>query len=251
MKVITLATLVFFLLTGVEMKQTSSPAADYPAALQKVFEAHGGIDAWKSYGALTFGIEKENGVEMNYVNLWDRRDRIDGHNFNMGFDGKQVWLKAGEDYKGNAVFYHNLMFYFYAMPFVLGDDGINYSETEPLEFEGKSYPGVKISYNQGVGSSDLDEYILYYDPETYQMAWLGYTATYYTKKRKKEFSKIRYDNWTKVGDIVLPQSISWFKVEDGKLIEPRNTVTFTDLKLTKERHPNSTFEMPEGAKVAE
>ncbi|MEL6254669.1 MAG: hypothetical protein AAFR87_21845, partial [Bacteroidota bacterium] len=102
-----------------------------------------------------------------------------------------------------------------------------------------------------VGSSDLDEYILYYDPETYQMAWLGYTATYYTKKRKKEFSKIRYDNWTKVGDIVLPQSISWFKVEDGKLIEPRNTVTFTDLKLTKERHPNSTFEMPEGAKVAE
>ena len=26
---------------------------DYPEALQKVFDAHGGIDAWKSYGALT------------------------------------------------------------------------------------------------------------------------------------------------------------------------------------------------------
>ncbi len=251
MKEISLASLIILLFTGVAMKQTNSRQAEYPKALQKVFDAHGGIGAWKSYGALTFGIEKEDEIEMNYVNLWDRKDRIDGKNFSMGYDGEQIWLKAGEDYKGNATFYHNLMFYFYAMPFVLGDEGINYSEAEALEYEGKSYPGVKISYNQGVGASDLDEYILYYDPETYQMAWLGYTATYYSKARKKNFNKIRYHNWTKVGDILLPQSISWFKVEEGKLMEPRNTVNFTDLKLSKEPHLDSRFEMPEGAKVAE
>ena len=56
MKVISLATLVLLLFTGVGMKQANSLEADYPEALQKVFDAHGGIDAWKSYAALTFEI---------------------------------------------------------------------------------------------------------------------------------------------------------------------------------------------------
>ena len=53
------------------------------------------------------------------------------------------------------------MFYFYAMPFILADDGIIYEDVAALKFEGKSYPGIKISYESGVGESPEDEYILY------------------------------------------------------------------------------------------
>lgn len=225
------------------------PKKSFPENLQKVLDAHGGLDKWNSFAALTFGIEKDFGTEINHVNLWDRRDYIKGENFEMGFDGKNIWLKADTSYKGNAIFYHNLMFYFYAMPFLLADDGINYSEDKPLEFEGKSYPAIHITYDKGVGASDLDEYILYYDPETYQMAWLGYTATYFSKERKKQFNKIRYDDWVNVEGVLLPQSISWYKVEEDKVTEPRNKVVFSELALMKDAHRDGTFAMPEGGEV--
>ena len=71
-------------------------------------------------------------------------------NYSIGFDGKDVWkLDPKDTYKGDAVFYHNLFFYFYAMPFIVADNGIIYSETPNLEFDGVSYPGVRISYNPG------------------------------------------------------------------------------------------------------
>lgn len=231
-------------------KETPS-ISPYPEALQKVFETHGGIDTWKSMQSLTFGIVRDAGTEMNYVNLWDRRDKIEGSDFSMGYDGKDVWLKADTSYKGNPLFFHNLMFYFYAMPFVLADDGINYSEGEALTFEGKTYPAIRIRFNSGVGSADLDEYILYYDPETYQMAFLGYTATYFSKERKENFSKIRYNDWTDVNGIMLPNSATWYKVEDGVMTEPRNTVTFDQMKLSTSPHADEVFAMPEGGKVVE
>jgi len=223
----------------------------YPEAFQKVLETHGGIDKWKSMQALTFGIVRDAGTEMNYVNLWDRRDKIEGSDFSMGYNGKDVWLKADTSYKGNPLFFHNLMFYFYAMPFVLADDGINYSEGEALEFEGKTYPSIRIKYDQGVGTADLDEYILYYDPLTYQMAFLGYTATYFSKERKENFNKIRYNDWADVNGIMLPNSATWYKVVDGVMTEPRNTVKFDEMKLSTSPHANGVFAMPAGGKVVE
>ena len=35
------------------------------------------------------------------------------------------------------------------MPFVLADEAIRYDTAEDLEFEGKFYPGIHISYNDG------------------------------------------------------------------------------------------------------
>ena len=122
---------------------------------------------------------KPDGKETHTTNLYSRKDRIDASNFSMGFDGEQVWLlDENGNYKGDPVFYHNLIFYFYAMPFILADNGIVYGETEDLVFQGKRYPGIRISYEVGVGTSYKDEYFIHYDPETYQMTWLGYTVTY-------------------------------------------------------------------------
>jgi len=227
------------------------PINPYPDDFQKVFETHGGLDNWKQMQALTFGIIRPEGTEMNYINLWDRKDRIDGLNFKMGFDGKDIWMDADTSYKGNPAFYHNLMFYFYAMPFVLADPGIQYKEGEPLAFEGKSYPAIRISFKENIGSSDKDEYILYYDPDTYQMAWLGYTATYFSKERKENFNKIRYNDWGEVNGLMLPNSVTWFKTEEGKPTEPRNTVKFDQAKLQTEAHPEELFSIQKGAKVVD
>lgn len=222
--------------------------AIYPEAMQKVFEAHGGLKKWKEQRSLLFDIPKETGTESHRINLYSRKDIVETKAYKMGFDGRDVWLLDPDDrYKGDAVFYHNLMFYFYAMPFVLADDGIRYFETEPLVFEGKEYPGIGIGYNTGVGASPEDEYFIHYDPSNHQMAWLGYTVTYRTGEKSEDVHWIRYDNWTNIEGVVLPKSISWYTVEEGKVGQFRNTVMFENIQLGKEAFKEAIFAKPAGA----
>ena len=143
------------------------------------------------------------------------------------------------------------MFYFYAMPFVLGDDGIIYSEAEPIEFEGVTYPGILISYNSGVGESPDDEYILYYNPETYQMEWLAYTVTFGKNEKSKDFRFIRYNDWQDLNGLQLPNSISWYTYENNTPKELRNTVEFVNVTLKNSKPNSDLFEMPEGAAVVD
>ncbi|BAO74490.1 hypothetical protein [Winogradskyella sp. PG-2] len=145
----------------------------YPESITKVFEAHGGIDNWNKMKTLSFTMEKQNGKEVTTTNLKSRAELIDTPTYTMGFDGENLWVseKEGNEYKGNAKFYKGLMMYFYAMPFIVGDDGIIYEDAEPLVFEGKTYPGVLISYDAGVGASPDDQYVVYIMPK--QGKWNG------------------------------------------------------------------------------
>jgi hypothetical protein len=174
-------------------------------------------------------------------------------NHMIGFDGESVWLKNKDtvQYKGNPRFYYNLMFYFYAMPFILADDGINYEEAKPLVFEGKEYPGIKISYESGVGESPEDEYILYYDSETHKMTWLGYTVTYFSKEKATEFHFIKYSNWQTLEGLQLPETLTWFNYENNLPTTKRNDLQFTNIKLSKERPDKDIYEVPEGAEIIE
>ncbi|MCK0160209.1 DUF6503 family protein [Allomuricauda sp. F6463D] len=221
----------------------------YPDAMVQVFEAHGGIKKWKEQRTLSFVIPKPDLPEIYTIDLWSRMNRVDTEMVSRGMDDQDVWLlDTGNSYKGDARFANNLMFYFYAMPFVLGDTGIVYSEADDLEFEGKSFPGVKIGFQSGVGDSSKDEYFIHYDPETFQMAWLGYTVTYRSGESSDNVKWIRYDDWQEVNGILLPNSISWFTLEDGNLIEPRNTVTFNEVTLSENPKPKDYYLKPEGAK---
>ncbi|UWX55992.1 DUF6503 family protein [Maribacter litopenaei] len=218
----------------------------YPEALQKIFDVHGTYGAWKQYRTLSFEIPKDETNEIHVLDLRSRIDLVTMGNMQMGFDGNKVWLADPEKtYQGDPVFYHNLMFYFYAMPFVLGDEGINYGETKDLLVDGKSFPGISITYDTGVGTSPKDEYYLHYDPETFQMAWLGYTVTYRTGEDSDNIKWIRYDDWQKVEDLILPKSISWVAYEGREIGDKINTVNFENIELSKKSMPNEFYNKPE------
>lgn len=225
----------------------------YPKNITKIFNAHGGIDTWNKMQALVFTMKKPNGDEVTTTDLKNRKSLIEMPKHAIGYDGTNVWLKNKDttQYKGNPKFYYNLMFYFYAMPFVLADDGIIYEDTKALEFEGNTYPGIKISYESGIGESPEDEYILYYNPETYKMEWLGYTVTYFSKEKSKDFHFIKYSDWQTVNGLVLPKTLSWYNYENNMPTEKRNDLEFTNIKLSKEKLDASVFEAPEGAEVVE
>jgi hypothetical protein len=228
---------------------TKAPDTRYPEALHKIFKAHGGLDNWRSMRSLEYEMPGSDQDEIHIINLYSRKDRVNTPSYSMGFDGEEVWLldeKGG--YEGDAVFYHNLMFYFFAMPFVIADDGIVYTETEDLVYEGKNYPGYRISYNAGVGTSPKDEYFIHYDPKTYQMKWLGYTVTYRTGEKSEHVKWIRYGSWQEVEGVVLPEKISWYTYEGRTLMEPKSSVSFRNVILSKDPQPDEVFEKPEKAK---
>lgn len=233
-------------------KEVAAATKEYPENLQKVFNAHGGIDTWNNAQTLIYEMVKPEATEKHVTDLSSRKARIEGKGFSIGYDGKEVWLaqKDTTAFKGNARFYHNLYFYFYAMPFVLGDDGITYTEAESLVYNDVSYPGYKISYGENIGDSPEDNYFIYYNPETYQMEWLGYTVTYYKGEPSTKVSYIRYADWQKVNGVLLPKTLTWHKTgEDGKVMGERKSVEFTNVSLTNKSMGNSMYERPENGVV--
>ncbi len=227
-----------------EEEKAKTVKNNYPNNLSKVFEKHGGIENWKKAKTLFFKI----GKEQHIIDLHSRKSLIKGENYTLGFDGKEVWLsqKDSTAFKRDPKFYYNLYFYFYAMPFVLSDDGIVYGETEPLVFEGKQYAGIKISYNSEVGLSPEDNYYIYYNPETFQMEWLEYTVTYFSKKSSDKRSLIRYNDWAKIDGFLLPKSLTWHKKDkEGNISEPlRKPTEFILVSVKQTELESSFFEKP-------
>lgn len=241
--------LVLFVLTGIliscknELKNEVKKES-FPNELAKVFEKHGGIEAWRKARTLSFN----KGEEVHTTDLKSRKIVVNTPNYSLGFDGKDVWLtqKDSTSFKGNKDFYYNLYFYFYAMPFVLADDGILYEETTDLVFEGKRYPGFKISFKANVGTSPDDNYLIYYNKDTYQMEWLAYTVTFNSKKPSEKYSIIRYNNWNSVNGLLLPKAITWYEQDSvGAPTEPKRAATeFTLPLVSSSKISDAFFEKP-------
>jgi len=144
-----------------------------------------------------------------------------------------------------------LMFYFYAMPFVLADPGIRYSATDSLDFESKKYPGFRISYGDSIGVSPKDEYFIYFNPENHQMEWLAYTVTYFSKEQSKSLGWIRYADWQEINGLILPKSLAWYKSEDNLPTTERNKRQFDKVMVSKDRFSDDQFAPTENARIIE
>ena len=225
-----------------EVEQTGNSVDRLPTELLKVMNAHGGLQNWNEMQTLQFSIPKGEFNEIHTIDLHSRMDRVMTPSFDIGFDGDSAWVKekSGE-YNDDPSFRHNLMFYFFAMPFVMADKGISYDETPPLAYGGKNYPGFKITYAAGVGSSSKDVYMLHYDPETFQMSWLGYKATFGEELKDGPPNWVKYYEWAQVNGISMPKSVAWQKVENGEISGDRNRVNFMDISLSKDKKPASFY----------
>jgi len=258
MRILTLAMIILAFTSCKETKkevvqpkiEAEVSSKEFPETISKIFDMHGGFDTYATNRVLSFEIPKDNMPEKHSIDLKTRKEKITMGDITMGYDGSDFWLLDEEgEYKGDPIFYHNLMFYFFNMPFVLADDGIHYEKTDSLDFEGKNYPGVKISYDSGIGASSKDEYFIHYNPETFRMEWLGYTVTYRSGEKSDNVRWIRYNDWMEVNGLKLPKSITWHAYEGRTIKEAKNTVSFENITLSKTKKPDTFFAKPENAKV--
>lgn len=228
-------------------KEVAKPK--YPENLAKVFDAHGGLEIWNEMRTLEFSVENPDGFEITTTDLKERYALVEMPKHNIGFDGENVWMKSdnGAKFIGNPKYYYNTMFYLYAMPFVLADDGLNYSKTESLTFEGKTYPGIKITFNNDVGTSPKDEFLMYYDADSYKMTWLAYTTTFGKNEKGKELHFINYETWQAIEGLLLPKQISWYNFENNKPTSKLNDVEFSHVNLSRDKMNLKMYMMPDGA----
>jgi len=219
---------------------------NYPAEIAAVMKAHGGIQTFDKMNTLIFELENQEGNEKHTTDLKTRHARIETDKFALGFDGKEAWL-AQEDstaFKGDPRFYHNLMFYFYAMPFVLGDDGITYEKVAPLKVAENTYPGYKISYGDGIGDSPKDNYFVYYDQTSHKMKYLGYTVTFFSKETSEKVSMIEYTDWNDINGLLLPKTLKWRAYADGVIGEVKSERNFVNALAKEEKLSASLFSKP-------
>ena len=243
-----------FLVACKEAPKVEAPKMDktekaLPSYVSAVMDAHGGLDRWNKMTSMSYVMEKSSGDEKQSIDLRDRRELVQTDDYQLGYDGVTYWTTADTSVKVNPVFYKNLIFYFYAMPFVAADDGIVYEEVAPLEFDGVSYPGFKIGFNAGVGVSPEDEYFIHYNPETKQMEWLGYTVTYFSKEKSTKISWRRYDDWVTINELKLPKSMARMVSEENLPIEEKSRVNFKSLKVSQNPFPEKYFAVPAGARL--
>ena len=228
-----------------EVVVTGPDVSHHNASITKVFEAHGGYDAWAKMNQLSYKL----GEQTTLVELKSRYTRLESEAMTVGFDGEKVWVNPPSENADRQRMRYNLMFYFYSFPFVIGDPGITYEDVEPLELMGKTYNGVKVSYGDGVGDSPKDNYIVYSDPETNQMQWLMYTATFGRGETSDRFSLIRYDQWQTLNGVTIPKILKWYQYKDGVVGDVRSERIFENVAISEEVPAMDNFTMPEGAHV--
>ena len=217
-----------------------------------VIEAHGGFATWQSFHMLSYDLLRDGNSENHLIDLRNRKVLITHRSWKLGFDGTDVWIvpdKAAYG-EGSPIFYYNLYFYFFAIPHIFEDPGITRTYQGKKTVNGKIYDVFSISFDEGVGNSSKDSYILHIDPQTNLLDFLLYTATYFSGKSTDKYGCLVYKDWENINGLRVPQRLVWRKWEGGNFGEMRAEVAFTNIKFSRNIPDASAFARPAGAYIA-
>ncbi len=225
--------------------------ANIPEPLLQALEAHGGLEQWAKMKTMEFSIPKDTLKEFHRIDLPSRKVQITHPNYTIGFDGSDVWVSPDKEAFGgtSARFYHNLIFYFYAIPFVLADPGINYELLEERKMNGRDLIPVKVSYGSGIGDAPDDFYIAHFDKDSKELYLLLYTVTYFSGETNERYSAIIYDEWTTNNGLKVPKVMKGFRYAADTLGTQRYTRVFEDIRLSEEAVDPLLFERPERSEI--
>ncbi|MFC3880501.1 DUF6503 family protein [Algoriphagus namhaensis] len=214
---------------------------------EKVLEAHGDWEQFYQAKAMSYQMIHETNLtkETHFINLDTRKTRIDADNFQIGFDGEQAWISPNrESFGGNSVrFYHNLYFYFYAIPYVFTDPGVTVTKVENRALNGISYPTFAAKFDSDKGDSPEDQYFMLINPETNRLEYLLYTVTFFGNPNPS-LSALKYDDYRNANGLIFPRILTGYTLENNETTKVRYQVSFADILLLDEGFDESLFEKP-------
>jgi hypothetical protein len=231
-------------------------AEGLPEPLQAAFEAHGGLDTWQQYGTLEYDLDRRlgdtEGQDRQTIDLQDRRVRIDADAYTIGYDGEQVWITPSKDaltYGAPPRFYSQTYFYFFAIPFVFADPGVNAESLGPRTLDGETYDVVRITYGENVGDSPDDQYVAYFDADAHRLHLVLYTVTYGPRTQEQPRSALVYEEWQTVGGLRVPKTARYYRWTGDGLGQQVGEATFADVEFREARPPSTLFRKPDDAVI--
>lgn len=146
--------------------------------------------AWNSYDIIRFDmVLSSNGETRLEASFWldpvlsrARMQTTEGSI--VVFDGSDFY-SAGPELR-RARFHVLTWPYFLAVPYKLDDPGTMQESIEPTLMDGKKYPGIRLTFESGVGDTPDDWYIVYQDPDSHRLHGLAYIVTYGKDIQKAE-----------------------------------------------------------------
>ncbi|MEM1320816.1 MAG: DUF6503 family protein [Bacteroidota bacterium] len=231
--------------------EATAPQQNFPQLFKQVLTAHGSLSQWRKMKTLKFTRGTGEDAVYHLINLATRDEVMtkDG-SYTLGFQGKSMWVAPNKEaFPGKSPrFYRNLHFYFFALPFVLADPGVNLSDEGEKTTGGQRYRILKATFNAGVGDAPEDQYILYIDPATYRIAMINYSVTYFDNSKATQYNALVYD-WQEVDGLLVPSSFIGYKWEDNALGDKRYEAPFSKVAFDKAAIPASAFAPTPGAFV--
>lgn len=231
------------------------------AQLQGSYDAHGGLETFRSYGTLEYDQQMEiNGVaQLSDHQLFDLNSRsalITNDTYTIGFDGNEAWITPNIEALGLPPrFYALTPFYFFGLPFFFADPGANLEPLGTKVLDGKEYDVVKITYDPGVGDSPDDDYVVYINKDTNQIEVLHYIVTYPTLMQGKSVEQLErhaavYEQWQETGGLIVPKKIVFYEWKGDKPGETAvGSMTFQNVTFKEESPDAKIFQKPDGAQV--
>lgn len=221
---------VGFLALGCKSAEQEVSASDPGRELvMESIAAHGGKEKWYDNGQLQFRWKyhmSDRGPEavVDTIQTVDPSTmavmhEVVGKNIRFGMNAGEVWSRPEDtEFRPAPRFWALTPFYFVGIPFVFNDPNANFEILpEELEFEGKSYTQVKVTYNKAAGDSPDDYYVLLIDPETKLTR-----GTYYIVTSKLVAPDgpgppkfLTLDHLQDVGGVMLASGHRTFKMEEG------------------------------------
>lgn len=231
---------------------SSDPRANQPEEFKKLLDSHGDWSKWIEAQAFSFAMIHETtlAMENHYINLADRKVRIDADAWQIGNDGEKIWISPSlEAFQGNSVpFYHNLYFHLFSIPYRFTEPGATVKKTENKRVNGQSYEALEVAFDANVGDSPGDSYFMLIDPETGRLAWLLYKVTFFDKSNP-QMNALKYEDYREVDGLAFPRLMTGYQYVNDSTKQISYQVSFSDIFLVDEPIDDGLFAMPETGAV--
>jgi len=196
---------------------------------QEMIEAHGGLDKWRAAPTVTFednmtpagaprGMQAIVTVEQSR-----RRAYLDypGTDMTITWDGKHAWSQNWAS-PAPPRFMALLNYYFLNLPWLTMDPGVILGDVEMARLwdDPVEYVTIRMTFEEGVGDTPDDYYVLYIHPQNKRLKACRYVVTYKALlppgvKSTPEHLLV-YDTYEEVEGLVVPSHYTIYELDHSE-----------------------------------
>ncbi len=252
--------------SGQEMAGPLYASPQTQEVIQKMIQAHGGMEKWRKAKSLSFDHKM---IDPNTPNepwvskeVHDPISRRTYHDWplekaRLAFDGAQVWtLNWGKDNPPGMM--ARVSFYFLCLPWITQDESAQLAEPGrgklPHSASAKEFITIRMTYREG---NPFEYFVLYIDPDDYLLKGVNYTVTYRPLfdafgmppevKVMGPFVKT-YSDFVNVDELKIASRYDTFTSPDGKAYVTMGQHYAENFSLNRP-FDESRLKMPAGAKL--